>query len=259
MREYLFTIFGFGIPSHSVISALAILLGLGVTAYFAKLAGRDPEKLSDMAFAVILGGLLGARLWEVLFFQGAYYLSHPLQILAVWDGGMSVQGGLIGGILTGVWYVRKLKWSFWETADLFAPGMIIGQAIGRAACFMNGDAYGAPTNSGFGIVYPEGTNAYAEYGDLPLWPAEVFESMWCMVVFALLIILRFRPLPKGLIFVIYVALYSIGRFFLEYLRGDTPEYLFNWTAGQWTSVIAILVTLALWAGTRLLTKERAAA
>ena len=246
MHLTLIELFGFSIPSHGIVSAIAIFLGLGVTTYFAKQQGIDEDNVLSLAIATILGGLIGARLWEILFFQPGYYFSHPLEMLAVWNGGMSVQGGLIGGILTAVWYVRKFKWNFWETGDLFAPGLILGQAIGRVACFLNGDAYGSPTNSGFGIVYPEGTPAYAEYGSQPLWPAEVFEGQWNMVVFALLILLKKRSLPSGLLFVAYVTMYFGGRFALELLRGDSPRYLFDFTAGQWTSVVAIGVTVLLY-------------
>ncbi|MGB8955016.1 MAG: prolipoprotein diacylglyceryl transferase, partial [Tumebacillaceae bacterium] len=246
MHPTLIEVFGFSIPEHGVVSAIAILLGLGVTSYFAKLKGINDDDVMSLAVSVILGGLIGARLWEVLFFQPGYYFQHPMEMLAVWNGGMSVQGGLIGGMLTAIWRVRRLKWSFWETGDLFAPGLILGQAIGRVACFLNGDAYGSPTGSSFGLVYPPGTPAYAEYGSQPLWPAEVFESQWNMVVFALLILLKKRDLPAGLLFVAYMALYFGGRFALELLRGDSPRYLFNFTAGQWTSVVAVLVTVVLY-------------
>ncbi|GAX91645.1 prolipoprotein diacylglyceryl transferase [Effusibacillus lacus] len=242
MRVILFEFLGFPVRSYGLVVALAILIGIGVTLYFAKQAGKDREQILNLSLYSVIGGLIGARLWEVLFFQPGYYLQNPVDIFAVWKGGMSIQGGLVGGVATAIWYMRRLKWSFWETADLFAPGMILGQAVGRVACFLNGDAYGSPTGSSFGIVYPPGTSAYAEYGAQPLWPAEVWEGQWNLIVFALLLILKNRPLPQGTLFLSYVSLYSAGRFALEFLRGDTPQYLFGWTAAQWTSLAVVIVT-----------------
>ncbi len=111
--------------------------------------------------------------------------------------------------------------------------------------FLNGDAYGSPTGSSFGIVYPEGTMAYAEYGPQPLWPAEIWEGQWDFIVFAILLIMKNKTWPKGFLFLSYNILYAIGRFMLEFLRGDSPRYLFNWTAGQWTSVVVIVISLVI--------------
>lgn len=247
MRVILFEIWGFPIRSYGLVVAIAILIGIGVTLYFARQSGKDQDQVYNLALVSVIGGLIGARLWEVLFFNGAYYLQNPGEIIAIWHGGLSIQGGLVGGIAAGIWYLRRLKWKFWETADLFAPGMILGQAVGRIACLLNGDAYGSPTGSSFGIVYPPGTGAYERFGSQPLWPAEVWEGQWDLIIFALLLILknRQRPLPQGFLFLSYAVLYSAGRFALEFLRGDTPQYLFGWTAAQWTSVAAIAAALLL--------------
>ncbi|MFC4769585.1 prolipoprotein diacylglyceryl transferase [Effusibacillus consociatus] len=245
MRVILFELWGYPIRSYGLVVALAILIGIGVVLYFAKQEGKDRERVLNLCIWAVVGGLVGARVWEVLFFNGSYYLQHPSDIVAVWKGGMSIQGGLVGGIATAVWYIRKFGWKFWETADLFAPGMIVGQAVGRIACLLNGDAFGSPTGSTFGIVYPPGTVAYDRYGDQPLYPAEIWEGQWNLIVFALLLVIKNRKLPQGVLFLSYVSLYSVGRFSLEFLRGDTPHYLFGWTAAQWTSVGAGLVTTAL--------------
>lgn len=245
MRVVLFELWGFPVRSYGLIVALAILIGIGVTLYFARQSDKDREQVINVSLFSIIGGLAGARIWEVFFFQPGYYFKDPAEIFAIWHGGLSIQGGLVGGVAAAVWYIRKLGWKFWETADLFAPGMVLGQAVGRAACFLNGDAYGSPTGSSFGIVYPPGTAAYEQYGSQPLWPAEVWEGQWNLIVFALLLILKNRPLAQGTLFLSYVALYSLGRFALEFLRGDTPRYLFGWTAAQWTSVAAVLVTVVL--------------
>ena len=244
MRVILFHIGDFPVRSYGLVIVLAILLSATVAYYLAR--GTSYRKhIFDMLIYVVLGAIAGARIWEVVFFQGEYYSKHLLEAFAIWKGGLSIQGGLIGGFIAGAIYARRNKLSFWEFADLLAPAIILGQAIGRIACFLNGDAYGTPTNLGFGLVYPEGSMAFSAYGSQPLWPAEIFEMQWNLVVFAILIALRNKQWPTGFHFLAYNILYSSGRFLLEQLRGDTPRYALNWTAAQWTSMAVIIVSILL--------------
>ncbi|NEW08603.1 prolipoprotein diacylglyceryl transferase [Paenibacillus sp. SYP-B3998] len=244
MRVILFYIGDFPVPSYGVIVALAVLLAFGVASFLAR-GTKFQNHLPNLVTYAILGAILSARIWHVFFFRWDYYSQNISEIFAIWNGGISIQGALIGGFLTTALYCRLQRISFWELADVLAPAIILGQAIGRIACFLNGDAFGSPTNSGFGIVYPEGTIAYEQYGAQPLWPAEIWEGQWGLVVFAILLLLKTKPLPKGFLFLTYNILYAIGRFLLEYLRGDSPRYAMDWTAGQWTSVVVILVSMAL--------------
>lgn len=244
MRVVLFYIGDFPIRSYGLIFALAILLGIGVAHYLAK-GTKYREHVMDASMFVIFAAILGARFWHVFFFQWGYYSQHLNEIVAIWNGGLSIQGGLVGGFLAGILYTWRNKLDFWEFADIMAPGIIFGQAIGRIACLLNGDAFGSPTGSGFGIVFPEGTMAYNTYGSQPLWPAEVWEGQWDMIVFGLLLLMKSRVWPKGFIFLAYNILYSTGRFMLEFLRGDSPRYLFDWTAAQWTSVSVISLSFLI--------------
>lgn len=191
MRVIFFEIAGFPIRAYGTIIVMAIILSLGVGLYLAK--GTIYRKhLWDIVFSVLIGSIIGARVWEVFFFQGAYYLQHPLEAFAVWNGGLSIQGGLIGGFVSGLIYCYRQKINFWEFADIVAPALVFGQGLGRIACFLNGDAFGSPTGSNFGLVYPPGTMAYDTYGSQPLWPAEIWEGQWDIVTFALLLMLKNR-------------------------------------------------------------------
>lgn len=242
MSVVLFTIGDFPIYTHGVVSTLAIMLALGMANYLA--AGTSlQEHISKIVPYLFVGALAGARIWHVFFFQWSYYSEHPAEIVAIWSGGISVQGSLIGGFIALIVYTRKYRLSFWELADLLAPAIVLGQAIGRIACFLNGDAYGSPTGLGFGMVYREGTAAYDAYGSQPLWPADILESQWNLIVFTLLMLLRRKQRATGFLFLVYNILYSIGRFNLEWLRGDSPRYAFGWTAGQWTSFGVIAVSV----------------
>lgn len=244
MRVVFFEIGNFSLHSYGLIVVLAILLATGVALYLAKNT-KYQKHILDMVIYVILGSIIGARFWHVFFFQWDYYSGNLGQIIAVWNGGLAIQGGLIGGFLAGAIYTWRNKLNFWEFADIIAPAIIFGQAIGRIACLLNGDAYGSPTGSNFGLVYPEGSMAYAAYGSQPLWPAEVWEGQWGFIVFGLLLIMKNRIWTTGFIFLSYNILYSSGRFMLGFLRGDSPRYLFELTAGQWTSLVVILLSLIL--------------
>ena len=157
---------------------------------------------------------------------------------------MAVQGGLILATISVVIYAKTKKIDVLHLADLLAPAMILGQALGRCANLLNGDAFGAPTGGDFGLLYPSTTLAHRIYGDQPLWPAEVWECQLDIVIFALLLIFRCSNYKKGQCFALYVMLYSVARFFLEYFRGDYNQLVFGiLKSAQMTSVIAF--TLAL--------------
>jgi len=249
MKQILFSVGSFSLRSYGVTLVLAILLGLGVAYFLA--SGEDAKKyrkhLLDVTVWGIVGGIIGARIWQVLFYEWDYYSQHLAEIIMIWHGGMSILGTLVGAAVAGLLYARKHKVDFWILADIAAPGLIFGQAVGRIACFLNGDAYGTPTKLGFGLVYPPGTPAYDAFGNQPLWPAEIWEGQWDMVVFALILILsRWKKWPKGILFVTYIVLYSLGRFSLEFLRGDSPHVL-GLTSAQWSNIgmFAVAVTLGI--------------
>ncbi|MGZ6507348.1 MAG: prolipoprotein diacylglyceryl transferase [Tumebacillaceae bacterium] len=242
MHVILFHIGSYPVRSYGTIVAIAILLAIGLATYCAKTERKYEEHVTSMAIWAILSAMIGARLWQVLFFEWHYYSTHLGEIVQLWNGGLSIQGGLVGGFAGGLFYTIRHKIKWWEFADIVAPGVILGQAVGRIACLLNGDAFGSPTGSSFGLVYPPGTYAYDVYGSKPLWPAEVWEGQWDLIVLVLLFILKTRKLPTGYLFLAYNILYSFGRFMLEFLRGDTDRF-WHLTAAQWTSIAVIALSL----------------
>ncbi len=247
MHQYWFFIDHFPVRAYSTLFLLAFLLGLGITVYFAQIEQKTNliDHLLNLGPLLFIGGLIGSRIWQVFFFDWSYYRLHIGQILAIWNGGLSIQGGIVGSIIVGWIYIRRYHLNFWELADLFAPGLILGQSIGRDANLMNGDAFGSPTEGDFGLLYPTGTLARSTYGDQPLWPAEIWEGQGDVLIFALLIMLKLRRWPRGWIFLFEMTLYSMERFLLEMLRGDSPRFLFHWDAAQWTSAPVIALCLLL--------------
>lgn len=249
MHQFLGHIGTFPIRSYSLLFLLAYLLGLGVTITIAKLQKKEvlAAHLLDMALPMFVAAIVGSRFWQVFLFDWGYYSQHLAEIPAVWHGGLSIQGGIVGAVLFTIWYVRRHKLSFWELADLCAPGLLLGQSIGRDANLMNGDAFGDPTGGDFGLLYPEGTLARDVYGDQPLWPAEVWEGQMDVILFALVfILLQRKNRTTGTLFLAGNLMYSFGRFLLEMLRGDTPRYLFGWTTAQWTAVAVGVLSIACW-------------
>ena len=245
MHQYLFFIGDFPIRSYGVILSLSIILATGVGYFFAKVDGPGYEKfLIDIGLIGGFFGLLGARLWDVFFFDWHYYQNHLTEILNVWQGGMAVQGGIFGGVLAGGIYAKSKNLDVIHLADILSPAIILGQALGRCANLLNGDAFGCPTGSNFGIIYPETTLAFRTYGNQPLFPAEVWECQLDIVIFALLLIFRTTNYIRGQCFCLYVMLYATARFFLENFRGDYTDLAFGiLKSAQLTSVIYFLLAL----------------
>lgn len=246
MHQYLFFIGDFPIRAYGVMLALAIISGASVAYFLLKKDGRGwHEHIVDFSITVAIAGLIGARLWDVFFFDWHYYGNHLLEIPFVWQGGMAIQGGVVFGTLAGYWYLRKHNIDFWAFADIFAPALILAQSVGRMANLFNGDAFGHPTGGNFGILYPESTLAYRTYGNQPLWPAEIWEGQIDILIFVILLLFSSFKHAKGQVFVLYAILYSAARFCLEFLRGDYVNLTMGLKSAQMTSLIIMIVGICL--------------
>lgn len=223
------------------------IVSAGITAYYImKHDGRGWHvHIFDFTMYCGLSGIVGGRLWDVFFFDWPYYHNHLAEIPYVWQGGMAIQGGLLFGAVAGIVYTKYHYIDTWAFADLLAPAIILGQSIGRMANLMNGDAFGHPTGGDFGIVYPDTTLAYHTYGNQPLWPAEVWEGQIDVLVFVALLLYSCFPHKKGQVFFLYVMLYAVERFFLEFLRGDYVNLTLGLKSAQMTSVIAFVIALVI--------------
>lgn len=246
MHQYLFFIGDFPIRTYGTMLALAIICGGSVAYFLLKKDGRGwHQHIIDFSITVAIAGLIGARLWDVFFFDWQYYGNHLLEIPFVWQGGMAIQGGVVLGTLAGYWYLRKNNIDFWAFADIFAPALILAQSVGRMANLFNGDAFGHPTGGNFGILYPESTLAYHTYGNQPLWPAEIWEGQIDILIFVALILFSSFKHAKGQVFVLYAILYSAARFCLEFLRGDYVNLTMGLKSAQMTSLIVMIVGICL--------------
>ena len=179
------------------------------------------DDVISYAFWVVIGGLLGGRIYYVLFQWRQYYAGNPLEVFAIWHGGLAIHGGIIGGALFTWLYSRVKKVSFFDLLDITAPALALGQVFGRFGNFMNGDAHGLPTNLPWGIVFPPGSVAGDEFPGQPLHPVMLYELALNLASFFILWRLRKTDHKKGFIFALYMLNYGILRFFVSFLRADS--------------------------------------
>jgi len=202
----------------------------------------DTAVINDLFLYLIIGLIVGARIGYVLFYNLAFYFSHPLKLLAVWEGGMSFHGGLIGIVLSGIIFVRRRRIDFWQIADLVAVTAPIGLGLGRLGNFINAELYGRVTSMPWGMVFPAG-------GNLPRHPSQLYEFfLEGVLLFAILWRIKDVRLTKGILFCTFVILYGVFRFLVEFFRQPDPQlgFIFSLlTMGQILSILMVIAGLVL--------------
>ncbi len=247
-----FTVGPIAVAWYGIMVALAVIT-LVVWALLS--VRKDPRLSYDMVInAAIVGipsGVIFSRLLHVID-QWSYYMAHPGQIIG--GEGLSIWGAVIGAAI-GIWlfsFISK-KFSFGHLADVIAPGIILAQAIGRVGCTLNGCCYGKPTDVPWAIIY---TNP-ATHGPIgvPVHPTQIYEIIFNLIVFGILLRLRGRLKPDGSLFLVYLTLYSVWRLGIDFIRDGTP-FLFGLHQAQVISIIVLLISIPLLAiRTRWVKKE----
>src|SRR6266508_1070796 len=238
MYPVLWQIGNFELRSYGVIVAASYLLAVWLSMKEARGNGLEPQVVLDFAVFALIGGLIGARLYFVLFSQPAYFLQNPWKILAIWRGGMGVIGSLIGGFVVAVWFCRARKLSFWQLGDTLAPGMAFGQSFGQLACLLNGDSYGKPTDLPWAIIYTD-PRSMAPL-NIPLHPIEIYEMVAYFSVFLIVWFIRSKTVVRGYVFSSYIAGYAVARFIVEFFRGNPAIFAWGIPAAQVFSAAMIL-------------------
>ncbi len=211
---------------YGLLIASAVLVGVTLSQYLAERRHVNPDLIGDLAIWLVIGAIPAARLYYVIF-QWPQYQQNPGDIIAIWKGGIAIHGAILGGTIAALIYAKLQKISFWQLADLVAPSAILGQAIGRWGNFFNSEAFGGPTELPWKLYIPP-ANRPLEYLSFDYFhPTFLYESIWNLMVFALLLTLFFRdlrgkpPLRVGTLFLVYLLAYSCGRFWIEGLRTDS--------------------------------------
>lgn len=227
------TIFSIGHYSVNIFGmfiALGIIVGYILTIKEAKRKKFSIDSITDLIVYVIIFGVIGARLYYVAIFNLDYYLKNLNKIVAFWDGGLSIQGALIGGAITALIYAKLKKINVWRAADIMAPGIILGQAIGRVGC----DVFGiAMKNKYFwGILR----------GSELLHPTQMYESILNYILFGFLWSKRKSVKYDGQLFFTYLIGFSINRFIVEFFRIN-PIFVQPFTVAHATSVVLIIISI----------------
>lgn len=206
---------------HGLFSMLALLVGVWLGVRRAGRLGVDTDVMVSGLGWVIVGAVVGARLFHVLDHL-PYYAQHPAEIVMVWQGGIAVYGGFVGGVVAGAFAAWKLGLPVWTSLDAAAPAMLVGQAIGRVGCLINGDAWGAPTGCPCGVVYwHEHALLPADLLGVPTHPYPLYEIVAVGGLLAVLwLVGRRRPRP-GTTFLAMTLGYGVIRFVLSFVRQET--------------------------------------
>jgi phosphatidylglycerol:prolipoprotein diacylglycerol transferase len=220
---------------YGIIIMLGAVAGGWLATREVKRRGGDPEVVWDLLVYLIIGGVVGARLWHIFtpppssIEQGittAFYLTHPFDAMAIWRGGLGIPGAVIGGGVALWLYARKHKMSFVEWADIAAPSLALGQAIGRWGNYFNQELYGAPTNLPWKI-FIDPAHRVSGFGNYEYFhPLFLYESLWNFANMILLIWMTRHyegRLKTGDVFLAYLVIYPVGRFLLDFLRLDASQ------------------------------------
>jgi len=223
----------FQIRYYGIIFAIGVLFTYFI---FRKLAkerkiGLTEDQLSEGAIILLLSIIIGARIGSVIS-EFSYYLQNPLQIFAIWQGGLAFHGALIGAILAGLYFTKKHKLDFYELADIMVIPVVLALGIGRIANFLNGEFYGTLTGLPWGVKFP-GVEGFRH-------PVQLYESLTNFLTFGILWTIKDKKLPKGFIFWSFFVIYSGTRFLLEFLK-DLPPLALGLTWGQVWSLPMLLL------------------
>jgi phosphatidylglycerol---prolipoprotein diacylglyceryl transferase len=243
---------------------LLIMVGVAAGAWLAQREanrrGQNGSLVYDMLIWVLIAGIIGARLWHIftpmpsLQAQGVttyYYLTHPLAAIAIWNGGLGIPGAVIGGVLAVWWFTRRHRLSFLGWLDILAPAIALGQAIGRWGNFFNQELYGAPSTLPWAIYIDPQHRLPGFENQAYYHPTFLYESLWNLGNMALLLWLSRHfgiHLKTGDVFLVYLIVYPLGRFWLEFLRLDSSR-LAGVNANQ-TFMVVVMVAAAFILGWR---------
>ncbi|TCS81811.1 prolipoprotein diacylglyceryl transferase [Tepidibacillus fermentans] len=210
---------------YGVILGSAAIVGLLLALWETKRIGFDSDLLMDLLIYAVPAAIIGARAYYVLF-QWDYYSKHPSEIIAIWHGGLAIHGALIGSVLTAYVFSKKKGVRFWKLADLAAPSILLGQAIGRWGNFMNQEAHGGPVSLEFlqNMHLPQWIINQMNINGVYYHPTFLYESLWDFIGVFLLLWLRKKNPIQGMVFLSYFIWYSVGRFYIEGLRTDSLAF-----------------------------------
>jgi phosphatidylglycerol:prolipoprotein diacylglycerol transferase len=227
MHPILFSLGPVNIYSYGLMLSIGFLLSVYLLAKRAAHFGIPKGFIDNLAMCFLLSGILGARLLYVVM-NIHHFIYDPLDIIMLHKGGLVYYGGFISALICGIVYTRIKNMPVLDTADLVIPFAVLGHAIGRIGCFLNGCCYGKPTDSALGMVFPG--------SHIRLWPTQIFSAVGLFFIFLILLFMQRRKRFNGEVFWLYLILYGVFRFSIEFLRGDLVPVFYGLTVTQLISL-----------------------
>jgi len=228
----------FQIRYYGLFFVLGFVIGYFLLVHLAKRKELSITKddIADLLLYIIVGTILGARIFYVFVYNLPFYLSNPFEIIAVWNGGLSFHGGIIGASIAGFYYSKRKKIDFYEIADIAVIPLALSLALGRLGNFTNGELYGRITNVPWSFKFPDAEGFRH--------PSQIYASFKNLLIFFTLWTIKDKKLPKGFMFWLFIVMYSVLRFTVEFFRQPDPQLGFIigfLTMGQILSIIMFLV------------------
>jgi len=222
MHPILFKCEPITIYSYGAMIVLAFFVSTYLAQLKAKKSGLSPDLIINLSLLILFAGIIGARLLYIAI-NIRDYIENPLEVLMLWHGGLAYYGGAIAALTAGIIYIKRKKISVFVIGDIIAPYAALGQAIGRIGCFLNGCCYGKPMVSG------------------ALYPTQIYSSISLFFLFLFLIFLQKRKLAAGTVLISYGLFYSVGRFMMEFLRGDNTVFILGMTFSQFVGAVIFFI------------------
>ncbi|KMK77462.1 prolipoprotein diacylglyceryl transferase [Alkalihalobacillus pseudalcaliphilus] len=226
---------------YGLIIMLGVVLGYFIAAKESTRTGLPKDTFADLLLFAVPIAIISARIYYVIF-RWDQFADDPIRVFYIWEGGIAIHGALIGSVLTAYFFAKRKELSFWQLADIAAPSILLGQAIGRWGNFMNQEVYGGEVSREFleGLFLPEFIINQMFIKGAYYHPTFLYESVWSLIGVAILLYLRRLNLRQGEVFLAYVVWYSVGRFFIEGIRLD---YLLIGNLLKTAQVISIILVI----------------
>jgi phosphatidylglycerol---prolipoprotein diacylglyceryl transferase len=245
MHPILCDIFGLKLYSYGFFMAVGVFAAVAVALYLARTSDVKTDTIYDLSFVIVIFSIIGARILYVLI-NLSYYLSHPFEIILLNRGGLVFYGGLFGGFIAALIYMKKNALPAWKLGDILCVVVPLGQAFGRIGCFMNSCCFGKACTASWSVTFPINSLPFEHYQDfVPVHPVQLYESGAVFLVFVMLYVLYEDKKFDGQIVSLYGAFYSLARFSTEFFRGDVPVY-FSLTLAQWISAGVFVFSVFLY-------------
>lgn len=245
MHPIIFQYKNFVISGYGVMLALAFYVGLFVAKRVSKTSGVGAHQIESLAFWLIVTGVLGSRFLYTFIEHPDEYLKNPLEFFAFQKGGLSFMGGLIFAIAFAFFWCKKHGHTFLKIADIYSPSVALGLSIAKIGCFLVGCCHGRVCEVPWGIAF-HSPDSHARPLGVPLHPTQLYESLACLVLFIILYKVAKKQPFEGKVFALFMTLYGVIRFILEYFRGSESAYFWGLTTAQTVCIPLFIVGVVLY-------------